>query len=153
MIIYKNIQGDSKKTQEFSHITRTVVACEPCHGFTNRFFLRKTEIQTQILNTEKFLCNLMGLRYQQNKMGFSRICQCDKLFTFSFELLHILKDGWNENNYKTSWSVLVTWGLRVLIRGYQGHSGASPRSVRVSWGFSEAATATVGEYEYEFFAS
>ena len=83
-------------------------------------------------------------------MGFSKICQCDKLFPSYFELLHLLKDGWNENNYKTIWSVWVTCGPGVLIRGYQSHLGASPRSVGVSWGFFKAATATAGQYEYEF---
>ena len=47
----EKLQGDSKKTQEFSLITRTVVAYELCHGITNRFFLIKTEIHLQILNT------------------------------------------------------------------------------------------------------
>ena len=111
-------RGWLKKTQEFSHITRAVVACEPCLGITNCFFLLKTEIHTQILHTEPFLCNFMGPRYQQNKMGFSKICQCDKSFPFYFELLQLLKDGWNENNYKNIWSVWVTCGHRVLIRGY-----------------------------------
>ena len=106
-------------------------------------FIRKFCIQNN------FFAILWGRDISKTKCGFLKY---DNVITFSFyfELLHILKDGWNENNYKTSWSVWVTWGLRVLIRGYQGHSGASPRSVRVSWGFSEAATATVGEYEYEF---
>ena len=73
--------------------------------------------------------------------------------TFYFELLNFMRDGLNQNNYKTCWSVWVTLGLTVLIRGYQGYSGASLRSVGVSWGFSEAATATAGQYEYEFSAS
>ena len=86
-------------------------------------------------------------------MGFSKKWQFDKLFLFYFELLQFLKDGWNKNNHKTSWSVWVTKGLRVLMRGYQGYSGASQRSVGVSLGFSEAARATAGQYEYEFSAS
>ena len=34
------------------------------------FFLLKTEIQMQFLNTEPFLCDIRGLRYLQNKIGF-----------------------------------------------------------------------------------
>ena len=80
--LWARTTGWLKKTQEFSHITRTFVACEPCHRNTNSFFPLETEIHTQILHTEPFLCNFLGSRYQQNKMGFSKICQCDKLITF-----------------------------------------------------------------------
>ena len=38
--------------------------------FQNFFFLLKTEINLQILNTKSFLCDFRGLRYLQNKMGF-----------------------------------------------------------------------------------
>ena len=63
LIMEQELQGDSKIMQEFFHITRTVVACEPCHRITNHFFLLKTEIHTQILHTEPFLSNFIGLRY------------------------------------------------------------------------------------------
>ena len=62
----EKLQGDSKKTQEFSLITRTVVAYELCHGITNCFFSLKTEIHTQILNTEPILHSFRGLRYFEN---------------------------------------------------------------------------------------
>ena len=62
------IQGDSKKTQEFSLITRTVVVYELYHEIINRLFLKKTEIHTQILNTEPFLCYFRGQRFLTNKM-------------------------------------------------------------------------------------
>ena len=68
-ISVSKLQGDSKKTQEFSLIIRTAVAYELCHGITNPFFLLKTEIHMQILNTEPFLCLFRGLRYLTNKMG------------------------------------------------------------------------------------
>ena len=57
-----------KKTQEFSLITRTVVVYELYHEIINRLFLKKTEIHTQILNTEPFLCSSRGQRYLTNKM-------------------------------------------------------------------------------------
>ena len=66
------LQGVSKKTQEFSCITRIIVTCELFHRIINRFFLLKTEVHTQILNTELFLCNFRASRYQQNKMGFRK---------------------------------------------------------------------------------
>ena len=34
------------------------------------FFLLKTEIHTQILNTEPFIYKFRGLRYLRNKIGF-----------------------------------------------------------------------------------
>ena len=40
------------------------------NGFLNRFFLLKTEIHVKTLNTEPFLCDIRGLRYLQNKIGF-----------------------------------------------------------------------------------
>ena len=60
----------TKKTQEFSLITRTTVAYELCHGITNNFPPLKTEIHTQILNKEPFLCFFRGLRYLTNKWGY-----------------------------------------------------------------------------------
>ena len=38
------LQGVSKKTPEFSCITKNVVACKPCNRITNCFSLLKTEI-------------------------------------------------------------------------------------------------------------
>ena len=38
-------------------------------GYSNRFFLLKTEIHTQILITEPFFCNFGGLRHLRNKIG------------------------------------------------------------------------------------
>ena len=52
------------------HFTFCLVILEPKNRITNRFYLLKIEINAQILNTEPFLCDLRGLRYQQNKIGF-----------------------------------------------------------------------------------
>ena len=46
------------------------ISWQPSIGFSNRFFLLKTEIHMQILNTKPFLCNFRGLRNLQNKIGF-----------------------------------------------------------------------------------
>ena len=64
------IQGVSKKSPEFSCITRIAITWWACNGFTSRFFLLKAEIHTQILNTEPFLSYIRGLRYLQNKTWF-----------------------------------------------------------------------------------
>ena len=61
--------GSLKKTPEFSCIRRNVVTFEPCNGFTNCFLLLKTEIHTQILNTESILYDFRQPRYLPNKMG------------------------------------------------------------------------------------
>ena len=45
------------------HISR-----QPSFGFSNPFFLLKTEINMQILNAKPFLCDLRGPGYLQNKM-------------------------------------------------------------------------------------
>ena len=47
-----------------------LISRQPSIGFLNRFFLLKTEIHTQILNTKPFLCDIWGPRYLQNKMRF-----------------------------------------------------------------------------------
>ena len=43
---------------------------KPKNRITNRFFLLKTEIYTQILNTKPFLFDIRGPKYLQNKIGF-----------------------------------------------------------------------------------
>ena len=45
---------------------------EQPNGFTYRFFLLKTYVHTQILNTESFLRDFRGLRYSRIKMCFWR---------------------------------------------------------------------------------
>ena len=47
-----------------------LISRQPSVGFSNRFFLQKTKIHTQILNTKPSLCDLRGLRYLRNKMRF-----------------------------------------------------------------------------------
>ena len=71
-LVFKSpyLQGVSKKTPEFSFITIIVITCKPCNGFTNCFFLLKTEIHAQILHTEPFLCNIRKQGYLKNKMRF-----------------------------------------------------------------------------------
>ena len=49
--------GCLKKTPEFSCIPRIVIIFKPSKGLTNYFFLLKTEIHKQIINTEPILYN------------------------------------------------------------------------------------------------
>ena len=51
------LQGVYKKNAWILLYPRIGITCNPCNGFTNWFFLLKTEIYTQILNTEPFLYN------------------------------------------------------------------------------------------------
>ena len=62
----EDIQGVPKRIR----LCFCLISQQPSIGFLNRFFPLKTEIRTQILNTKPFLCNIRGLRYLQNKMGF-----------------------------------------------------------------------------------
>ena len=67
------------------------ISLQPNIGFSNCFFLLKTEIHTQILNTKPFLCEFLGLRYLQNIMGFLIRWFWSKLKLFDLELPQILK--------------------------------------------------------------
>ena len=81
------------------------------------FFLLKTEIHTQILNTKPFLCDFWGLRYLQNKMRFFFRWFWSKHKLFDLELLHILKMIMIKTIITSIQSVLVT-------RSPRNHLGA-----------------------------
>ena len=65
--IHLEIQGVSKQN---GAVFILKISWQPSTGFSNSFFLLKTKINTQILSTNPFLCNFLGLRYFQNKMSF-----------------------------------------------------------------------------------
>ena len=67
---FYNKSPQEKSRSLFSFILQGVffISQQPNIWFSNRFFLLKTEIHTQILNTKPFLCDFLGLRYLQNKM-------------------------------------------------------------------------------------
>ena len=67
------------------------ISWQPSIGFSNRFFLLKTKIHTQILNTKPFLCAFRGLRNLQNKIGFLIKLLCSKIKLFDLEVLYNLK--------------------------------------------------------------
>ena len=46
------------------------ISRQPSIGFSNSFFLLKTEIHMQILYTKPFMCDLRGPGYLENKMWF-----------------------------------------------------------------------------------
>ena len=58
------------------------ISQQPSIGFSNCFFLLKTKIHMQILNTKPFLYNFRGLKNLQNKIGF-----LNKLLWFSVYFL------------------------------------------------------------------
>ena len=68
-----------------------LISRQPNIGFSNRFFLLKTEIHTLMLNTQTFVSDFWGLRYLLNKMGFLIRWFWLKLKLFDLELPHILK--------------------------------------------------------------
>ena len=61
-----SVQGVPKKIR----LGFCLISWQPSIGFSNHFFLLKTEIHTQILNTKPFLCDIKRPKYLQNKMGF-----------------------------------------------------------------------------------
>ena len=62
--------------------------CQPSIGFSNRFFLLKTEIHTQILTTKPFLCNFRGLRNLKNKIELLIKLMWSKLKLFDLKVLY-----------------------------------------------------------------
>ena len=56
-LILLRYTGCFKKSAWILLYPRIGITCKPCDGFTKCFFLQKTEIHTQILNTEPFLYN------------------------------------------------------------------------------------------------
>ena len=72
-----------------------LISQQPSAGFSNPFFLLKTEIHTQILNIKPFLCDLRGPRYLRNKMGFVTEAIVLNLHFFDFHLSGIWKDDKN----------------------------------------------------------
>ena len=107
--------------------------------FLNSFFLLKTEIHVQILNTEPVLCFFRGLRYLQNKTQFRN------------RQVHI-------HTY-LKWSSQPQSGLEMSqrtpewpgksLRDQFGQFWASRQSVGASQGHSGSVRTTTGQYEYK----
>ena len=82
------------------------ISWQPSIGISNHFFLLKTEIHMQILNTKPFLYDLMGPRYLRNKMGLVTKAIVLSLRFFYFRLSGIFKDV-KMNIY---WNVVIQLG-------------------------------------------
>ena len=59
---------DNKHRLQGVSIKTFVVTCKPFNIFTNSFFLLKSQIHAQMINTEPILYDFRQLRYPQNKM-------------------------------------------------------------------------------------
>ena len=141
-----NIQGVPKKNSQFMFC---LIYQESKNKITNRFFPLKIEIHAQILNTEPFLCDLRGLRYKQNKIGFLR-----KVIVINFYFLILILrffERWlkwtRKKNYLSSWGNLmlhrVTWGLSGSVSVCQG-------LVRAARSHFKAVRSIMCNFVYEF---
>ena len=98
-------------------------------GFSNRFFLLKTEIHSQILNTKPFLCDFWGSRYLPNKIEFLTRAIVINSFLCNFHLSGVQKDDKNEQKYEQIYPVGTTFVISGYLRGCRCQSGVSQRSV------------------------
>ena len=98
------------------------------------FFLLKTETHTKNLNTKPILCDFLGLRYLQNKMGF-----WSKLKLFDIELSHILKTFMIKtvitsiSQFGLLGPLGVTWELSGPVFGQFAELGANFAVSRPLW--------------------
>ena len=98
---------------------------QPSIRFSNRFFLLKTEIHTQILNTKPFLCDFWGSRYLPNKIEFLTRAIVINSFLCNFHLSGVLKDDKNEQKYEQIYPVGTTFVISGYLRGCRCQSGVS----------------------------
>ena len=119
------LQGVPKKMR----LGLCLISRQPSVGFSNSFFLQKTKVQTQILNTKPFLCDLRGPRYLQNKMGFVTEAIEFNLHFCYFHLSGIFKDDKNKYRLKRNYPVGTTYDILGYFGGFQCKSGAIQRPV------------------------
>ena len=107
--------------------------------------LLKTKIDTQNLNIEPFLYDLMGLRYLRKKLILKK---SNYLILNYFVFWKIIERKSNLNlvdQFWQLWASSVTWGLSGSSR-----ARACLRPVEEYWGQSEIANATTGQDGYKF---
>ena len=117
---FSNLQGVPKKMR----LSVCFLSQQPSIGFLNSFFLLKTEILTQILNTKPFLYNFRGPRYLRNKMRFlTQVIVINSNFS-DFCPSGILKHDKNEHKWKCFHPVWTIYDISGYLGGCQWHSGA-----------------------------
>ena len=114
-------------------------------GFSNCFFLLKTEIHTLVLNTQTFLSDFWGLRYLRNKMGFLIRWFWSKLKLFDLELPQILK---TIEIKLVITSIQLVWVTRPT-RSHLGAIRACFGPVCGAWRKICCFKAPMRQYEYE----
>ena len=112
------IQGVPKKMR----LGFCLISQQPSIGFSNRFFLLKTEIHTQILHTKPFLFDFMGRRYLRDKMRFLTGLNVINSNFSDFCPSGILKHDKNEHKWKCFHPVWTTYDISGYPGGYQWHS-------------------------------
>ena len=118
--LHFDIQGVPKKMR----LGFSLISQQPSIGFSNCFFLLKTEIHTQILNTKPFLYDFMGLRYLWNKMRFlTRVIAINSNVS-DICPSGILKHYKNEHKWKHFHPVWTIYDISGYLGGCQWHSGA-----------------------------
>ena len=121
------------------------ISSKPRFGFSNHFFLLKTEIHMQILNTKPFLYNFGGLRNLQNKIGFLNKLLWSKLKWFHFDVLYILKTTWIKAVFTSIQLVCVTRPPGHHLGAIRTRLGSVGGALRKFWGFE----AIMRQHKYE----
>ena len=104
---------------------------QPSIRFLNYFFLLKTEIHTQILNTTPFLCNFRELRNMQNKIGsLINMLLWSTLKSFNFEVLYILKTPKIKTVLTSNQLVFVTRPTTCHLGAIRDRLGPVGRALR-----------------------
>ena len=117
----------------FAHIL------QPSIGFSYHFFLLKTNIHMQILNTKPFLYNFRGLRNLQNKIGFLIVAKTEIIWFRG----PIYFENYEDRNSFDIYAVSLCYlAHKVPLGGLQGPSWASWRifaQILRFWGQYETA--------------
>ena len=135
------LQGVPKKIR----LGFCLISRQPGLGFSNCFFLLKTEIHTQILNTKPLLSDIRGPKYLQNKIGFLIRWFWSKLKLFNFELpknLKMIKIKIVKISIQSDW---VTWPTRSDLGAIRARLGP----VFEAWRKFCSFEATMRQFEYE----
>ena len=67
IVSYSKIVSYTGCSKKIETLCLLIISATKYQLFKYFFFLLKTEIYLQILNTKPFVCNFLGLRYMQNK--------------------------------------------------------------------------------------
>ena len=128
-----------------------LISPKPINKFANRFYLLKTEIHMEILNTESILCYFRGLRYLQNKSRFRNRqehihtdLKWSSQHQSGLEMTQLAPDC-------PGHTLRGPQGPQVNPTGLSGGVWATQGPVCASQSHSDALRTTSGQYEYVLF--